>query len=396
MRKKVAAIFLIALIVPLGLAQVPRWAVGKFKGSHDGSAITISVTNQGDVFYTSSKNGKSVEREGRISGGIMTVGPTRYNIEETRDGFRAYSSTNGKERISFIRIGGSIGEDIGRPQRPPSWAVGKFSGYNKKYDSDMTVTVSQDGNATAIVRPRKGGTQTQRGSWNGTYLTLDGIKFNVREESRGISLRQIDDITNTTVLKEGTGGSTDETVDVPSWSVGEFTGYNLRYDSDNTLTVDSRGRAVCEIRFRTGRRQTQTGQVNLNRLILEGIGFAISKSGSGMRVEQLGDRNNWMEYSRGGSGGDRDKVAPPSWAVGSFDAHNRLYDTENDLTIERDGSVRVRIRFKDGRRQSQTGHYERGDKVIIDGIRFSISSTRRGVRLVQDSERENDCEYVRY
>lgn len=491
------------MTIQAALAEVPRWAVGSFKGARNGAKISLSIQSNGNVEMTIAKGSESTRLQGKFAGSTMTAGGQKYNVERTDEGMKTYEVGSPRNMVSYERVGGGWGgggsngnwsnppdwmegtftgynrkydvnitltvsrdgrasaqskgsngrlqtqsggyrngdlflDDIrfdtakqgkgfvmtqandrgnrveftrgpgggsgggstGDYSNPPSWMQGTFSGYNRQYDTNVTLTVLNNGRATAVVKSSGGRTQFQSGGHRGGDIYLDNIRFSVSRQDNGLRLTQADDRGNRMDLERGSGnggggGGDNDQGDPASWAIGDWRGFNLRYDSDNDLTINRSGAAVVKIRFRDGRRQTQYGRATGDRLVLDGIGFKITKTRDGMRCEQLGDRNNWMEYSRNGGGDDNWGLTAPDWAVGTFSGFNRFYDADIELTITRNGDVRAYVTHKDGRRQTQNGKYERGDFLKIEGIRFTISSYSRGVRVVQVDDRDNACDYRR-
>lgn len=90
----------------------------------------------------------------------------------------------------------------------------------------------------------------------------------------------------------------------------------------------------------------------------------ISYTGSGRRsgevkisfLDNKGDIGTSESGSGNSGGGDNGYIAP-SWVVGEFSGHNRSYNADVTMTIERNGQAKAEIRFDDGRRQTQTGRF---------------------------------------
>jgi hypothetical protein len=80
---------------------------------------------------------------------------------------------------------------------------------------------------------------------------------------------------------------------VPSWMVGDFSGYNLQYGSQVGMHVSSDGR----VRARVNGTKL-TGYVNDERLYVGDAEFYIDRAGDGFNTVQVGDNSNQVHYSR--------------------------------------------------------------------------------------------------
>ena len=80
---------------------------------------------------------------------------------------------------------------------------------------------------------------------------------------------------------------------VPSWMVGDFSGYNLQYGSQVSMHISSDGR----LRARVDGTKL-TGYVNDERLYVGNAEFYIDRAGDGFNTVQVGDNHNKVHYSR--------------------------------------------------------------------------------------------------
>src|SRR5215470_15587669 len=98
-------------------------------------------------------------------------------------------------------------------QDAPSWAVGTFKGYNRKYRADMTLHISRYGEAWIDIRFREGKRDIQNGKLDGFKLTLSGNDFRVARTVGGFRTVQVsepaNEVTYTRISDDweaGTGG----------------------------------------------------------------------------------------------------------------------------------------------------------------------------------------------
>lgn len=289
----------------------------------------------------------------------------------------------------------------------------------------VTVDLNRGGNVSFRFNGPDG-SRSAAGSWNGSGLrvTFDidsglvsnringegaisffsdrkgirGISFTGTTRGREVKISFLDQRGEVGSNQSGSGsnwGGNTSNYTAPSWAVGSFHGHNRSYNADVSLNIERNGDARATIRYSDGRRQVQTGRFRDNRLTLEGTQFKIRQSGSGITSEQVGDANNWVEYSRGaGNSGGGNSANVPSWLEGTFTGRNRLYDAQMEFEIRDNGRVTVHIRYPDGRVQTQSGRYD-GNNIVIENVRFNVSKTFNGIRLVQQDDRDNSADYRR-
>lgn len=388
----------------------PSWAVGRFRGNNPryNKSVTVDISRDGDVEV--SVQGQSMQRGMWGSRGFSITGMQFY-VESGRNSIIVTQANDPKNKATYARIGESNGGNGGwRPPTNngdvPSWLVGFHSGgRNDYYDADVDLNVERNGNARATVKFDNGRRQTQTGYYRDGYLTLDNVRFNVSSQGRGMTIQQRDQSRNRTVWGGNfgggggtwTGGGGNNSGNAPSWAVGDFSGYNRFYDADIDLDITRSGSATATVRHRDGKRQTQRGTVNGNRLTLDGAGFNIRQHGNGITVEQIGNSANWMEYTRDGGGSDNSGGNwgyAPDWLIGTFRGRNALYQAEVEITVSSNGRAEATVTYPDGRRQNQYGGYQ-GGRLKLDKTWFEVSRSGRGIRVVQVGDRDNDTTYRR-
>jgi len=80
---------------------------------------------------------------------------------------------------------------------------------------------------------------------------------------------------------------------VPHWMIGDFKGYNMKYDSEVTIHISDDGRM-------TGRADGTTlhGYINDERLYVGNAEFYVGRAGDGFNTTQVGDTSNQVHYTR--------------------------------------------------------------------------------------------------
>jgi hypothetical protein len=393
---------LAALALPAAVFadRPPSWAVGTFRGfnrAYD-AEVEITITPRGDVTArTFLPNGKVTTQRGTYDLDQITLDKYSFYISRISNGFRLVQVEDETNTVNYRRSGSSIGTGD-----PVSWAVGTFSGFNSRYNADVELTITNRGRATARIRFRDGRRDTQTGSVNGSRMQLENTEFNLTRSFNGVRVTQTDDSSNAaTYRRTGGGGGGDDfdpdppTGETPFWAVGRFYGYNSRYGAEIEIDISRNGNARARARFNDGRETTQTGTLRGSRLILDSIGFRVTRTGDGFRAVQ--DDGTTVDYARSRRPRpphDPDQTDIPSWVKGSFRGYNSLYDADIDLTITNSGSATANIRFRNGKRETQTG-LVRDTVLTLKGFEFTLTRTARGFRAVQRGDSRNTVEYRR-
>ena len=80
---------------------------------------------------------------------------------------------------------------------------------------------------------------------------------------------------------------------VPSWMIGDFSGYNLKYGAQVDMHIDASGRVRAYVNG-----ATLNGYVNDQRAYLGDAEFYIDRAGDGFSTTQVGNSSNRVHYSR--------------------------------------------------------------------------------------------------
>ncbi|MCC6446402.1 MAG: hypothetical protein IT210_23495 [Armatimonadetes bacterium] len=302
--------------------------------------------------------------------------------------------------------------------RPPSWAVGTFSGHSSLYDMEVELTIYGSGEAVVSNRNADGRLTTTSGSYRRGRLYLGKYAFDLDRTGRGIRTVQADDSRNRIDYRRTgrPGGLDDDDRDdgrygqVPSWAVGTFSGYSDLYASRVELTIYQNGTVSSTNRAEDGKVTRASGNYADGRIALGKVGFYVSRSGSGIRITQVDDPRHRIDLRRGwiGGGYDRDdegytpsladilsgrygnREKPPSWAVGTWRGYSRLYNMDVVLTVSRNGAVSV-----GSKGDSASGSY-RNNRIVADSKTFIVERTRGGLRLIQSDDSRNRVDFRKY
>lgn len=80
---------------------------------------------------------------------------------------------------------------------------------------------------------------------------------------------------------------------VPHWMIGDFKGYNMKYDSEVSMHISDDGRVKGRVKG-----TTLHGYINDERLYVGNAEFYVSRAGDGFNTTQVGDRSNQVHYTR--------------------------------------------------------------------------------------------------
>lgn len=209
---------------------------------------------------------------------------------------------NGKiESVSYDMSGGRPGGGWngggGRDdRRMPRWLVGTFYGRSPSNGRRVELTVTRDGEATAVFR---NGSREQ-----GTYDN-GRIRFNSSSDSWDMSrvsegvraaAGSRSEVFTTDASRGGNDDDDDNDGRVPRWARGTFRGTTDSGESELTIRADGTATA----RSLT-KNQTFRGTYSNGRLRFDWGTFDVQRAGDGIRTVEVNNRNNQTEYRRTGN-----------------------------------------------------------------------------------------------
>ena len=162
---------------PGNAVSPPSWARGTFYGrSPRGEQIVLTIDGNGNA---TSQVGYGVQRGVYTRGNMLYIDGYTSRVENTRDGIRTVSTTNG-ETINYSKNNDSGDWDNGS-SNAPSWAVGRFTGRNPANGQTIIMTIDKNGRVSVNI-----GGGMSYGSINGTRLTINGNSSTVTRIRNGI------------------------------------------------------------------------------------------------------------------------------------------------------------------------------------------------------------------
>ena len=296
----VPTVFCMAFMAVLAAsAQVPDWATGQFtaRNPNTGGTIDLTINDNGNVtavidgavYYGTYRNQR------------LTMNGATSRVQRTSNGIRT-TRTDNRERIDYVRGttgwngGNQDGNWAGRGD-VPNWAVGTFYAPNPYDRSQITLTISNNGNVVANI----GGTVT-RGTMKGETLNMGGAFARVTRSNNGIVTTRTDNGERIAYSRSGNGGNygpgwndNGPRGDVPNWAVGTFYANNPQSGDTIVLTISSDGTVT--VRLGNNNPQLEYGSMYRNQLTLNGATSNVSRIRNGIRTVRS-DNGERIDYYR--------------------------------------------------------------------------------------------------
>jgi hypothetical protein len=200
LRRTFAVCILSAYCLPVGAQDVPDWAVGAWNGRNRKirANLTLHISRRGNARLTYVYAGGRQEiQTGTVRGDTLSLGDNRYEISRAsaRD-LKVVQANDPTNSVTYRRVRDRGDWDIVESESSPSWAVGRFKGFNNKYNEDIELTIERNGSAVAQIRHRDGKRETQTGSFKNDRLVLSGHEFVLTRNGNGLRSTQADDRDN--------------------------------------------------------------------------------------------------------------------------------------------------------------------------------------------------------
>src|SRR5262249_6798792 len=151
------------------------WMVGTFHGYSPKYRVyqEIQISSRGDVtVYSKGRDGNVTRTTGVYRDARIYIENRSYHPQPTGNGFRITQVEDSDNKVDYRRgpssqidtgEGGNGGGDRANGQRPPSWLVGRFRGYNRKYRVDVELDITRRGEVTSNNRYDSGKRETETG-----------------------------------------------------------------------------------------------------------------------------------------------------------------------------------------------------------------------------------------
>jgi hypothetical protein len=398
----------------------PSWATGKFSGVSRKYRLRVDLSISSDgsaerTVWQPNGGGRDTAR-GSWRDGQVVFGRDRFNITRSGNGVRMVKDGD-RNDLTDLKAGWPDEGDPGRPDnpnpsnpggldRPPSWAVGTFSGQSRKYDLDVEITIARTGSIERTVWSGRGSGNRSTGVWQDDQLRFGKDRYWLNRRGDSFRMVKVGDDSDITDLRSGRrpgnggggpgngGGGADQP---PDWLVGRFKGHSRKYDLDVELVVSRRGQAERFVWGENGRPDSLTGTWSNGKLRFGRDSYYVDRYGGGIRMVKDGDDSDVTEMRESGNNdndapgsGDR----PPSWAVGRFRGRSLKYDLQVELTIGRNGSATRYVWDRSGKRDSVTGSWNDG-KVTFGGDGYYLYRRGDGLRMVKVKDSSDETEFRR-
>ena len=198
------------------------------------------------------------------------------------------------ERVSYDMAGGRPGGGGGWRDRVPRWLVGTFYGRSPSTGRRVTLTVTREGEATAVFN---NGTR-ERGTYDNGRIRFGGSDdwdvSRVDEGIRAASGRR-SEVFTTDPSRGGGDDADDDGGRVPRWLRGTFRGTTNTGESELTIRADGSATA----RSLT-KNQTFSGTYRNGRLRFDWGEYDVQRTGDGIRTVEVNNRSNRTDYRRTG------------------------------------------------------------------------------------------------
>jgi len=168
----------------------------------------------------------------------------------------------------------------------------------------------------------------------------------------------------------------------PDWAVGTFTARNPQSGGTIVLTIERSGNVTVNLDG-----TLNYGNVNGNRLTLNGVASRIRRINNGIRTTRI-DNGERIDYIRGGNSGGGGNGNVPDWAIGTFTARNPQTGGVIVLTIDGNGNVSANL---DG--AVNNGSFN-NNRLTINGITSNVRRQGNGIRTTRIDNGER-IDYVR-
>ncbi|HWW77744.1 MAG TPA: hypothetical protein VNZ44_20235 [Pyrinomonadaceae bacterium] len=197
----------------------------------------------------------------------------------------------------FGRGGGGNGGGW-NDRRVPRWLVGTFYGRSPSNGRRVELTVTRDGEATAVFR---NGSREQGTYDNGRIrFSSSSDSWDVSRVSEGVRAASGSRSEVFTTDASRGGGDDDDNDDndgrVPRWARGTFRGTTSSGESELTIRADGTATA----RSLT-KNQTFRGTYSNGRLRFDWGTFDVQRTGDGIRTVEVNNRSNQTDYRRTGN-----------------------------------------------------------------------------------------------
>lgn len=279
-----------------------RYAVERAQVGVRGKIVEERGGDWGEVTFdqSSTQTWRVSERQtgvrGRGTHAPSGSNPRQFTYEAVVD------HRNGKiESVNydFGRGGGGGGGNGGgwNDRRVPRWLVGTFYGRSPSTGRRVELTVTRDGEATAVFR---NGSREQGAYDNGR------IRFNSSSDSWDVSrvsegVRAASGSRSEVFTTDPSRGGNDDDDNnndgrVPRWAQGTFRGTTSSGESELTIRADGTATARS-----LKRNQSYRGTFSNGTLTFDWGTFDVERTRDGIRTIQETDRNNQTEYRRTGN-----------------------------------------------------------------------------------------------
>jgi hypothetical protein len=297
----------------------------------------------------------------------------RFGRNDQDFSYEARVNTNsGKvDKISYKIVDENDGNNSGG--KVPSWAVGTFYGRNPQDNSQIKMTITENGNVNVDFQ---GGNYTN-GNFYNNRITIDGAVARVTRINNGIRTTRVDNGESIDYYRDGNyDNGNNNGGNVSSWAIGTFYGRNPQTGGQIMMTISRNGSVTVNMG-----NSNSYGTLNGDRLTINGISSRITRLNNGIRTTRF-DNGESIDYYRDGNNNSGGGGNIPSWAIGTFYGRNPQTGNTISITIQENGNVTV---SGDGAVVYGTMY---DDTLTINGVSSRVTQIRNGIRTTRNDNGE--------
>lgn len=191
--------------VPDSSYRVADALTGVWRGTNHKyrAKVTINIASDGRLTAIGRfSDGHETVQRGSYSRGQFVIDGETYALSQRAGGLRLRQLDDSENVIDLMRSDSGFGRDP-EIDEPPSWLAGVFTGYNRRFESEVRIEIQPSGRVVSRIT-KSGKTQTAVGAYRrGRIRIVGGATYDVERVSGGVRLMNIDDERDADVYRRG-------------------------------------------------------------------------------------------------------------------------------------------------------------------------------------------------
>ncbi len=181
--------------IPEASYRTPDWLPGVWRGTNHKyhAKVNIHVSTDGRLTAVETfQDGHETVQRGSYQKGRLVIDGETYSISQRAGGVRLRQIDDSENTTDLMRSDSGFGRDP-EMDTPPSWLTSIFTGYNRKYDSDVRVEIQPSGKVISRIT-KNGKVQTAVGAYRrGRIRIVGGVTYDIERVGEGVRFINIDD-----------------------------------------------------------------------------------------------------------------------------------------------------------------------------------------------------------